>query len=429
MEFQSTNQHLLSQRITVYNDGFGLVKEVRQVQGKKDVTDIRFLDISPEIEVDSILIEGLYVLEQSYTSNLVSKEKILEKYIDKIIFMKNEKNNEKIEIRLLSGNDPIIAERIDTGEVIIDPSGQLTLPLLPKGLLTKPALVCKIAEMKSDSEVGISYLTQGLEWRANYIVKISNSTFNLFGWFQITNNSGMSFFESQFKLAAGKVNRYIDGSALQMHSKLFSIAGEPDSSFQKHRVADSHVYSMNHPVTILNNQIKQISFLTIEEVVFRRLYKVDAHSHQAKIVVEFDNIEANKLGIPLPLGIVKVYEQDMGDEMMFVGEDAIQNTAIGQKVCLSIGKAFDIISESWEKKRERSDHFDCITYIYKVHNQKSEHIRVDVKHEVFEQIWEMESSSHDYELKQSNELEFRVHISAGKKVELEFTYKVDRRII
>ena len=38
----------------------------------------------------------------------------------------------------------------------------------------------------------------------------------------------------------------------------------------------------------------------------------------------------------------------------------------------------------------------------------------------------MESSTHDYEVKQSNELEFRVRIPSGKTAEVEFTYKVDR---
>lgn len=427
MEFQSTHEHLISQSITIYNDGFGLVKEVREVPANKEVTEIRFMNVSPEIEVDSIWIEGLHVLEQSYTSDLISKEILLEKYIDEIITIENEKLNKTWKIRLLSVSAAIIAERMDTGEIIIDPVGQLIFPVLPEGLLTKPALVCKVTAIESDAKVDISYLTQGVEWQANYVAKINGSTLNFIGWFQISNNSGMVFSESQLKLAAGKVNRYKNNLPLVTQSRLFSIAEEPESGFIERSLADSHVYSIGRPVTILNKQTKQISFLNIQEVAFRRLYKIDAHSEQAKVVVEFDNIVANKLGMPLPQGVLKVYHQDDSGEMVFIGEDAVKNTAVQQKVSLTIGRAFDIVSESWEKKRDRSGHFDYITYIYKVHNQKSEHVRVDVKHEVFEQMWEMESSSHDYELKQSNELEFCVHMSSGKKVEVEFTYKVNRR--
>ncbi|ANU14922.1 hypothetical protein B481_2827 [Planococcus halocryophilus Or1] len=427
MEFQSTHEHLLSQSITIYNDGFGLVKEMREVPANKEVTEIRFMNVSPKIEVDSILIEGLHIVEQSYTSDLVSKETLLEKYIDEIITIKNEKLNKAWEVRLLSVSDHIIAERMDTGEILIDPVGQLIFPGLPKELLTKPALVCKVMAIESASKVDISYLTEGVEWRANYVAKISGSTLNFIGWFQISNNSGMIFSESQLQLAAGKVNRYKNNLPLVTQSSLFSAAEEPKFGIKEHSLADSYVYSMGRPVTILNKQTKQISFLNIQEVAFRRLYKIDAHSEQAKVVVEFDNIAANKLGMPLPQGVLKVYHQDDNGEMEFIGEDAVKNTAVQQKVSLTVGRAFDIVSESWEKKRDRSGHFDYITYIYKVHNQKSAHVRVDVKHEVFEQMWEMESSSHDYELKQSNELEFCVHMSPGKKVEVEFTYKVNRR--
>ncbi|ANU24494.1 DUF4139 domain-containing protein [Planococcus donghaensis] len=428
MEFQSTHQHLRSQSLTVYNDGFGLVKEIRAVPTNKEVTEIQFMNLSPKIEVGSILVEGLHVLEQSYTSDLVSKAILLEKYIDEIIMVKNEKLNNSVEVRLLSSSDHIIGERMDTGEIILDPSGQLVFPALPEGLLTRPALVCQIKSNESDSEVGISYLTQGIEWRANYVAKVNGSTLDLTGWFQLTNTSGMSFSISRLKLAAGKVNRYINTEPLFAQSKVFS-EGESAPSFHEYSLADAHVYSVDRPVTISNKQTKQISFLNIMKVVFRKLYKVDAHSNQAKVVIEFDNLETNKLGIPLPQGILKVYHQDKNGEMEFSGEDTFKNTAVQQKISLTIGRAFDIVSESWEKQRVRSGHFDCITYMYQVHNRKSEHVRVDVKHEVFEQMWEMESSSHDYELKQSNELEFRVHISSGKTVEVEFTYKVDRRMV
>ncbi|MGB6409334.1 MAG: DUF4139 domain-containing protein [Planococcus donghaensis] len=424
MEFQSTHQHLLSQSITIYNDGFGLVKEVREVPVNKEVTEIRFMNLSPKIEVDSIFIEGLHIVEQSYTSDLVSKEALLEKYIDEIITVKNEKLNKAWEVRLLSVADHIIAERMDTGEIVIDPVGQLIFPGLPKGLLTKPALVCKVMAIESGSKAKISYLTEGVEWRANYVVKITGSTLALIGWFQITNNSGMPFSEVQLQLAAGKVNRHTDNLPLFTQARLFSAAEEPEQS-----LADAHLYRVDRQVTILNKQTKQISFINKKEVIYRRLYKIDAHSHQAKIVVEFDNVETNKLGMPLPQGILKVYQQDANGEIEFSGEDVVKHTAVQQKVSLVIGRAFDIVSESWEKKRHRSGHFDYVTYIYKVHNQKREHVRVDVKHEVFEQVWEMESSTHDYELKQSNELDFCAHISSGKTVEVEFTYKVDRRTV
>lgn len=426
MKFQSTREQQTNSSLTIYNDGFGLVKETRMIPGNKEVTEIQFMDVATEIEAESVLVDGLHVLEQSYDYDLISKKKLLEKYIDDVITVRNAELDEEMQIRLLSVSGSIIGERVDTKEVVIDPIGELILPSLPEGLLTKPALVWKTAPIETELEAKISYLTHGLEWQASYVAEIRGSQLSILGWVQLSNNSGMSFFDSRLKLASGKVSRYVEAHPLHAQTRLFAKAEEPESSFQEHGFADYHAYSIERPVTLLHGQTKQISFQKAQGVSFRKLYKVETGSRQARIIMEFDNTADNKLGIPLPKGIFKVYEQDRDDEMEFIGENAISHTAPQQKVSFAIGEAFDIVSKSWEKKRERHGHFDYVTHVYKLQNQKSEYVRVEVSHQIHERIWQMESSSHDYELKQSNELEFRVHIPAGKEVDVEFTYKVDR---
>lgn len=426
MKFQSTRHQQTSLSLTVYNDGFGLVKETRMIPGNKEVAEIQFVDIASRIEADSVLVDGLHVLEQSYDCDLISKEKLLEKYIDEVLTVRNEELGEEMEIRLLSVSGSIIGKRVDTEEIVIDPVGQLVLPALPEGLLTKPTLVWKIAPIETDSETRVSYLTRGLEWRANYVAEIRDSQLAFSGWIQLSNNTGMDFFDSRLKLASGKVNRYADVYPLNEPARLFAKAEEPNSAFEEHAFAEYHAYSIDRPVTITSEQTKQISFLKIQDVTFRKLYKVEPDSKQVKVIIEIDNTEANKLGMPLPRGILKVYEQDRDGEMEFIGENAINHVAAQQKISLLIGDAFDLTSKNWEKKRDRRGHFDYVTHVYKLQNQKAENVRVDVKHRISERIWQMESSTHDYEVKQSNQVEFRVRIPIGKTVEVEFTYKVDR---
>lgn len=426
MKFQSTRQQQTSLSLTVYNDGFGLVKETRMIPGNHEMAEIQFMDIASQIEADSVLVDGFHVLEQSYDCDLISKEKLLEKYIDEVLTVRNAELGEEMQIRLLSVSGSIIGKRVDTEEIIIDPVGQLILPVLPEGLLTKPTLVWKIAPIETDAEARISYLTQGLEWRANYVAEIRGSQLVFSGWIQLSNNSGMDFIDSRLKLASGKVNRYGDTFPLNEPIRLFAKAEKPDSAFEEHGFADYHAYSMERPITIKREQTKQISFLKVENAAFRKLYKVEPGSKQVKVSLEFDNTEANNLGIPLPKGLLKVYEQDQDGEMEFIGENAINHVAAQQKLSLVIGDAFDLISKNWEKKRDRRGHFDYVTHVYKIQNQKAENVRIDVSHRIPERIWQMESSTHDYEVKQSNELEFRVRIPSGKTAEVEFTYKVDR---
>ncbi len=426
MKFQSMRQQLITQGLTIYHDGFGLVKETRRIPANEDVTEIEFMDVSPKMETASVLLEGIHVLEQSYNANLVSKKSLLEKYMGEIIVVKNRELSKELEVRLLSASNEIIVERVDTKEVIINPEGQLILPSLPDGLLTTPTLVCKVKPIKKDVEAKISYLTDGLEWRVNYVAKISDVKLDFIGWIQLSNNTGINFLTSRLKLTSGKVNRQKDVHSLIPQARMLSIAAEGESIFEEHEFADAHVYTIDRLIDLPQGQIKQISFLQLKEVTFRKVYKLEAHSERAKVIVEFDNTEANQLGMPLPTGTLKVYEQDQDEEMQFIGENTIKSTAKQQKVSITIGEAFDIISQSWEKKRERKEQFDYVTHVYKLENQKSDYARIVVSHQIFEQVWKMESSSHDYELKRSNELEFRVHIAAGKKVEVEFTYKVDK---
>ena len=168
MKFQSTRQQQTALSLTVYNDGFALVKETRMIPGNHELEEVQFMDIASRIEADSVLVDGLHVLEQSYDCDLISKEKLLEKYIDEVLTVRNAELGEEMQIRLLSVAGSIIGKRVDTEEIVIDPVGQLILPALPEGLLTKPTLVWKIAPIETDTEARISYLTQGLEWRANY---------------------------------------------------------------------------------------------------------------------------------------------------------------------------------------------------------------------------------------------------------------------
>ncbi|ANU09066.1 hypothetical protein A1A1_15493 [Planococcus antarcticus DSM 14505] len=426
MKFQSTRQQQTALSLTVYNDGFGLVKETRTIPANKEVTEIQFMDVASGVETESVLVDGIHVLEQSYNYDLINKEKLLEKYMDDVITVRNAELDEEMQIRLLCVYGSIIGERVDTKEVVIDPIGELILPSLPEGLLTKPALIWKTASIETDLEAKVSYLTQGLEWQASYVAEIRGSQLTLSGWVQLSNNSGMSFFDSRLKLASGKVNRYVDARPIHEQARLFAKAEESESAFREHSFADYHAYSIERPVTLLHGQTKQISFYKAQDVAFRKIYKVEPGSQQAKVIVEFDNTSANHMGVPLPKGIFKVYEQDRDGEMEFIGENAIGHTAAQQEVSVVIGEAFDIISKNWEKRRGRHGHFDYVTYVYKLQNRKSEYVRIEVNHQIHERIWQMESSSHDYELKKSNELEFRVRIPAGKEAEVEFTYKVDR---
>ncbi|MBP1745230.1 MAG: hypothetical protein H6Q58_2208, partial [Firmicutes bacterium] len=197
--------------LTIYNGGFGAVKEVRKLKLSGEETEIVFADVAQLIETDSLLVEGLDVLEFNYDYDLVDRDKLLRKYIDREVFLRRKETGDKKSCRLLSveGGGKFVLEDSQTREIYIDPEDEIVLPSLPSGLMVKPALVWKIARSNA-KEVKASYLSGGFNWRANYVVEIMDKTLNIAGWAEIENQSGATFENARLKLIAGDVNRIED---------------------------------------------------------------------------------------------------------------------------------------------------------------------------------------------------------------------------
>jgi len=81
--------------LTIYNGGFGAVKETRTVNLTGTETELVFADVAQKIETDSLLVEGLNVLEFNYDYDLVDRKKLLNKYIDKEVFLKDRDTGER----------------------------------------------------------------------------------------------------------------------------------------------------------------------------------------------------------------------------------------------------------------------------------------------------------------------------------------------
>ena len=60
---------------------------------------------------------------------------------------------------------------------------------------------------------------------------------------------------------------------------------------------------------------------------------------------QFKNEEKAGLGMPMPAGIVRVYQADSKGGVQFVGEDRIDHTPKDETINLKIGNAFDVVCE------------------------------------------------------------------------------------
>lgn len=413
--------------VTIYNGGFGAVKEVRTVDLSGGETELVFEDVAQRIETDSLLVDGLNVIEFNYDFDLVDRDKLLRKYMDKDVFLKDRKTGARKQCRLLSveGGGRCVLEDIETKEIYLDTQAEIVLPSLPSGLIVKPALVWKIAQTKTD-DVKVSYLSEGFNWHANYVIELKKQLLNITGWAEIENQSGMTFENARVKLIAGDVNRAQDMTVnydRMMYVQEASVAPQAEEK----TFFDYHMYTLNHLTTLKDNQTKQINIINGVNIPYKQYYKLDLHEEKADIIVEIENSKESSLGIAMPKGKIKLYKADEADNSLeFIGEDMIDHTPKDEVIKLTIGKAFDITFDCNELDRKKVSGFEHFNHEYVIKNHKEESVEIHFEHYA-RGIWEMVSSSHAYTKKSSTTIEYVINVPADSAIKVEFEYKVDRR--
>ncbi len=412
--------------LTIYNDDFGLVSERRLANMARDETRLQYVDVAQRIEVDSLRIEGLDVVEVNYEHDLVNKAKLLNKYIGEMVYHKAKEAPLNRECRLLAAGTGVILEDINSGEVLVEPEGELVLPRLPEGLLARPALVFQLRPRET-KEIGVSYLTKGLTWEANYVAELKEKTLCLDAWVDINNHSGITFANTRLKLMAGEINRVQKYDVLEYCTVSCSKEEQP-SGFEEKSFSDYHLYTMPGSTTLKDQQSKQLRLFEAQDVMYRRFYEVASYSEDVQIVFEIHNNAENGLGMSFPAGNFKVYQRDDTDDgLTFIGEDAIVHTPKDETIRLHIGEAFDLRCERkcLNKRRDRGVHQEQWRITLK--NHKAEPALIQVLHRVQESAV-IENASHSWEKRSADEVMFEVELLPDAVENIEFTVAVDERI-
>jgi hypothetical protein len=416
--------------LTIYNDNFGAVKERRRMPAMPDCQQISYMDVAARIETDSILVKGVDILEMNYEYDLVNRSKLLEKYLDHTVYVRTASGSREA-YRLLSVAHGIVLEHAETKEIVLDPAGELILPSLPDGLIVRPALNWKIRTTVSQ-HIDVSYLTKGMAWTVNYVMNLQGDKLSLTGWVDIKNETGTTFTNARIKLIAGEVKRIEAPESPAYHPEiLYSRCAESSiSGFEEKEFADYHLYTLQGETTLKNEQSKQVRLFQAEDVPCRIYYECTTGTKRADIMVMFDNDEASRLGIPLPKGRIKVYQEDQADgQHEFIGEDEIEHTPKNESVSLHIGEAFDIVLEHkrTELKRVERGH-TAESHQVVIRNHKSTLARIKLSHSIYQRYWRISETSHPYEKTGTSGITYWLDVPAGGETVVQFTVELDEKL-
>jgi hypothetical protein len=201
--------------ITVYNSNLGLVKDVRRLPLPIGVTELKFGEVAAKIMPQTVHIKSLtdparlQVLEQNYEYDLLTPQKLLEKFVGKEITIL--KDGVEVPITIVSTNQGVVYKlggRIFTGQ-----PHNLIFPNIPNNLISQPTLVWLLENRSgAPQQIEATYLTQGVSWKADYVAVLDSKDKNmdLNGWVTLDNQSGATYQNARLKLVAGDVNRVIE---------------------------------------------------------------------------------------------------------------------------------------------------------------------------------------------------------------------------
>jgi hypothetical protein len=408
-EKPSTLTDQQSVAVTIYNENLALVKDQRRVSFEAGRNRIALREVSARMRSETALLRSLShpgslsLLEQNFDFDLLTPAKLLEKYVGRQVrvFRINQKTGEEsfeaATVLAASGGVVLrIGDRIETGL-----PGRIVYDGVPANLRDRPTLVSELDAARNGAQtVELSYLTGGLSWKADYVAELNaaDNALDLNGWVTLTNQSGTAYPNAKLQLVAGDVNRVRDEMVLAAKASRMreAQAAAPRSDMAQESLFEYHLYTLQRPTTIADNQSKQVALLGAQgvPVVKELLLQGSDYYYRSSVggigqklkvgvFVQFENRESARLGAPMPRGVVRVYKKDSKGNAQFVGEDRIDHTPKNEKVRLKLGDAFDVTADKKQTDfRARGSHMYESAYEIVVRNAKKEAVNVVVREPV-----------------------------------------------
>ncbi len=444
--------------------GYAVVRQERDLALDKGRNAVRFTDVAALIDPTTVSFEsmtdakGTTVLEQNYQFDLVSTEKLMQKYVDRPIAVDQVRGQatESFNGTLLSTHGGLVLRRDDGTVQILPHNAGVRLPALPGGLITRPTLVWDIAAQRTGTHRSrVSYQTQGLTWWADYNVTFAEGAhanacqLDVGAWVSIVNQSGASYPDSKLKLVAGDVHRApaVPASAPLASRDRASKVAQELAGFAEKSFFEYHLYTLGRTTTLPDNSTKQIElFPAARRVPCEKLlvyygapgghrgflsspatdrnYGVQTN-RKVDVYLQFRNAANHNMGMPLPGGRVRVSKLDPADQTLeFIGEDRIDHTPRNENLLLKLGSAFDVVGERRQVDFKVDTTRKTMTeeIEVKLRNQKKEKVEVLVKENLYRWVnWTIAQPSHEYRKDDSRTVIFPVSIAPEAEVTVRYT--------
>jgi len=367
--------------LTVYNQDFAVVRELIPLNLKSGLNSVRFAGVTARLEPESVALRDCAggqtprIFEQNYHPP-VSQQDMMTRYSGQTIeFLVRDGDRQQI----VSGkiirpgsiynvalqrrygenfypggycNPQMSPEQQGLEQPLVEVNSKLQFalpgtPLFPATSdesIFHPEINWVLdSDRSGGTRCELSYVTRGMTWEADYSVIAPaashgnaarntggerSESLDLLGWVTLDNHSGRTFEDARVKLMAGDVHKIQPGQPMTgpvagLGGGLLRLGGAGQPMVTEKAFDEYHLYTLERPTTLRDNETKQVEFLRRSGIPSHRVYVYSGFTFHPDptmnyqpdylrferwfgttsnpkvwVMQEIENSENNKLGIP-----------------------------------------------------------------------------------------------------------------------------------
>ena len=415
--------------LIIYKDSFAIIKEPI-LWNLKDGKNITFFNnLSPNIVFDSPLlnIEGVEVGSQTLNKNFYSTDSYLKKNIGSLVEVKPI-NDSVIQGALLDINSSSISLNTNKGLMIFQRSRVEYISLKSKQVQNKftPQISWEIFSEGLDSVTAeLTYLSSGFSWKPVYKLQLSDSdsTASLSIDVEVVNGSNMNLLGVDIKVVEGLVPI---GNSKASNMLMVASRGMTMSE-RTNELGDFYIFDLGTNLNLRALETIQFPLMPKTEIEYEKKYifknsERDQKDAPLSIEISFQNSKENNLALPLPSGVIYLYEKDMNGELSFIGKNSLSQLYKGGNAVLDAGKAFDIIGKRRILNFDRQNNSEESTISLQIMNTSNESIKVKAIEKIVGD-WVIKESSSMYIKDDASTIYFPLEIQPNSSELITYTYR------
>jgi hypothetical protein len=425
-----------SVQLVVQQNGQALVTEVRPLTLPRGEGSVLWPDLPNTIDPQTLQVrsktapQGLILRDLALDEDLLTPASLLRRHLGQQVTLilpdgkTRDGRVQKQAVVLSTDETPLFL--ID-GAVYAGPYEAILYPGLPAGLSPRPRLTLNVNNSgPARQDIELSYIARELSWRMDYVLAVNKASTSgqLTGWATLQNRSGADFTDAVVELLAGEPRSAAQAPLRAMLTREAMPAAKMlDSANAPEELFEYHLYRLKRPVTLANQQSRQIQLFESSRLDVKRTLlgranalpsgrEAEPGKQNLDAVLSFRNNEALGLGSPLPRGILRAFQEQDGSRH-FLGEAQMERTPKGATAELRLGQVFDITVERVALEFEKTGKSSYKgTWELRLRNAKDKSQQV-VLQELLPGKWKVQNASQKWSKPSSGVLEFVVDVPAS----------------